>query len=96
LAVMLCEKFALAQWRPTNLILSAEPVLAARQLYAKMRECAESGATVIFAEKNSHMVGDLWSAIWNRLEKATTLNLAVWAKVKDELYPRRFSAPLYK
>jgi L-threonylcarbamoyladenylate synthase len=77
LAVMLCEKFALQQWRPVNLILSSEPVLAARQLYAKMRECAESGATVILVEKNPHKVGDLWAAIWNRLEKAASLNFAV-------------------
>jgi L-threonylcarbamoyladenylate synthase len=79
LSQQICEKLNLADWRPVKLQLSESAALAARELYAKLRECAESGANVIIVEKvaDAETTGDMWAAIWNRLSKAATLDLTV-------------------
>jgi L-threonylcarbamoyladenylate synthase len=62
--------------RPVKMVLSKDPVIAARELYAKMREIAESGASEIIIEKPKAIAShDLWVAIWNRLEKAASQRL---------------------
>lgn len=71
----ICEKLQRNEWKPVRLQLSSDATLAARELYARLRECAESGASFIVIEKPLTPPSDLWVAIWNRLEKAATVQL---------------------
>jgi L-threonylcarbamoyladenylate synthase len=58
-----------------ELDLSDDPALAARELYGKMRDLAESGAQLIFVRHSNEMRAGLWQAIWDRLTRAATLSL---------------------
>jgi hypothetical protein len=50
------------------------PALASRELYQKMRDFDEEKFDIILAEKNSHHFTEEWLGIWNRLDKAKSLN----------------------
>lgn len=52
--------------------LEADPLLAARRLYAEMREHGASGARFMFVVRAPGMRGDAWDAVWDRLERAAT------------------------
>lgn len=59
--------------------LSADPVLASRQLYAQMRECAESGADLIYVYLDKDCLQgtakERWEGLVDRLQKAASLIL---------------------
>lgn len=55
-----------------ELRLDANPKLAARNLYGRMRECAEGGAEFIFVVHRKEQSGGLWEAIWDRLNRAAS------------------------
>jgi len=65
--------------KPTNLdnlkelSLSNDPSIAARELYAKLRDLADSGAEVIYFNKRAGHAGEKWEAIFDRLSKAASL-----------------------
>ncbi|MEK6554548.1 MAG: L-threonylcarbamoyladenylate synthase [Bdellovibrionota bacterium] len=71
----LMKKLRISEWRPAELRLSDEPEIAARELYSQLRELSSSRANFIFVCYNPKHVSGLWSAIWNRIEKAATINL---------------------
>lgn len=57
--------------------LNADPNIAARELYQKMREAAkEPLAQAIVLVKGSHQNGEHWDGIWNRVKKAMTKELS--------------------
>lgn len=58
-----------------ELILSQDPVIAARELYSKLRECSEKDVGFIYVQKLKLQQDDLWTAIWDRLNKASSLVL---------------------
>ena len=69
---------------PVELRLSADPALAARELYSEMRRLAESGADLLFVRARAKLAtpagvalpeAGLWDAIWDRLTRAASLNL---------------------
>jgi L-threonylcarbamoyladenylate synthase len=74
--VALMKELAITEWKPIELKLSPKPEIAARELYAQLRRASESGANLIFVRFNPNHLSGLWSAIWNRIEKAATLNLS--------------------
>lgn len=55
-----------------ELRLDANPRIAARQLYLRMRECSDSGATFIYVFRRPEQAGGIWDAIWDRLERASS------------------------
>jgi len=56
-----------------ELELGDEPLLAARTLYATMRDCAErDGTEAMLVRKTEERSGEAWNAIWNRLERAAS------------------------
>ncbi len=56
-----------------ELELGDEPLLAARTLYATMRECSErEGVEAMLVRKTDERSGEAWDAIWNRLERAAS------------------------
>lgn len=56
-----------------ELELGDEPLLAARTLYATMRDCAErDGIEAMLVRKTDERTGEAWNAIWNRLERAAS------------------------
>lgn len=57
----------------SELRLSSDPVVAARELYGKMRSVAEEGHDFIVFYKNDLHQGERWSAIFDRLNKAASL-----------------------
>lgn len=61
--------------RPVEMILSEEPAIAARELYASMRKLAESGADALYVRNRDDQSG-LWLAIWDRINRAASLNLS--------------------
>jgi L-threonylcarbamoyladenylate synthase len=58
----------------TELRLSNDPVLACRELYSKMRSCAENtdAQAIYFVKKDFHQ-GERWECLFDRLNKAATL-----------------------
>jgi L-threonylcarbamoyladenylate synthase len=59
---------------PCLLTLSKDPVLAARELYAKLRSLGESNADLIFINEPPSKIG-IWEAIWDRLSRAISGSL---------------------
>jgi len=56
-----------------ELDLDGSPLLAARTLYASMREAAErEGVEAMFVRRTPERSGEAWTAIWNRLERAAS------------------------
>ncbi|MFZ4403691.1 MAG: L-threonylcarbamoyladenylate synthase [Pseudobdellovibrionaceae bacterium] len=78
-AVILPEDFAKISQPNTNiqsyteLILSEEPHLAARQLYAYLRSAADKKTDIILFRCQKFHLSSSWQAIWERLSKAATL-----------------------
>jgi L-threonylcarbamoyladenylate synthase len=65
-------QFKLTAWNPQELVLDADPIMAARELYQQLRKVSEDGASLIYVtEKIEHEQG-LWVAIWDRLKKASS------------------------
>jgi L-threonylcarbamoyladenylate synthase len=64
-------------WSACELLLNDVPALAARELYSNLHRLAASGADVIYVratlERRQH---DLWSAIWDRLQRAASVDLS--------------------
>ncbi len=58
----------------TELVLSKDPILAARELYAKLRELSKKGHPIYLDPKKYSNEG-LWQSIWERIEKAVTKSL---------------------
>ncbi len=70
------KKFGIkALSRYSELNLNTDPRLAARDLYAKMRELSSSGSKWMFVRRSNERQGEIWSSIWNRLEKAASLKV---------------------
>ncbi len=59
----------------SELVLNQDPEQAARELYSEMRRLAEEGADLLFIRAPRDRSG-LWSAIWDRLTRAASLNLS--------------------
>lgn len=53
-----------------ELILEEDPLLCARRVYAKLRDLSEQNVEFIYVRKKPSQVGELWDAIWDRLEKS--------------------------
>lgn len=69
----ICRDFGIEKnSRGAELRLDANPRLAARALYARMRECTDSGATFIYVLRKQSHAGGLWEAIWDRLARAAS------------------------
>lgn len=62
--------------RPGRLALPNDPRIAARMLYAEMRRLCQEGADAIFVARDRIQTGDEWRGIWDRLERAATLDLS--------------------
>lgn len=60
---------------PADWILPQDPLWAARELYQKLRDFSEHGHDLILIHRNSSENSEEWKGIWNRLEKAKTLEL---------------------
>ncbi|NUM87845.1 MAG: threonylcarbamoyl-AMP synthase [Bdellovibrionales bacterium] len=56
----------------TELKLDSNPKLAARSLYAKMRDASDTGSEFIWVVRRKENSGGLWEAIWDRLERAAS------------------------
>lgn len=69
----ICKEFELDRnVRGAELKLDQSPKLAARSLYARMRECSDSGASFIYVLRKRAQSGGLWDAIWDRLQRASS------------------------
>ena len=68
-------KLKLQSFKPIELVLHNDPVIAARDLYQNLRRCAETGANVIFVREKPEYQNNLWTAIWDRLKKAASLKV---------------------
>lgn len=53
--------------------LSADPVIAARDFYAKLRSTAEKGKDAIVFYRESYHSGERWESLFDRLNKAASL-----------------------
>lgn len=53
----------------------ADPRLASRELYDRLRSFDRQGHDLILVSREEHEQGEEWLGIWNRLEKAKTLKL---------------------
>ena len=60
----------------TSLELSEDPVIAAREFYAKMRWVAESGAECMVFYRKPHHQGERWENLFDRMNKAASLIIA--------------------
>jgi len=69
------NELALPAHHAVELKLNDDPVIAARELYSEMRSIAESGADCIYVVNRPERQG-MWSAIWDRLSRAASLDLS--------------------
>lgn len=56
---------------PKELVLSDNPLLAARNLYFEMRRLCDEGADVLYVIKKKNHDKDQWQGVWDRLKKAS-------------------------
>lgn len=56
-----------------KLQFSADPQLACRELYGKLKEASESRAQILIFEKQNYMRGEVWDAFLERITKASSL-----------------------
>jgi L-threonylcarbamoyladenylate synthase len=69
----ICADFVLERGVPmSELRLDANPRIAARSLYTRMRECSDLGASVIYVIRRASQREGLWAAIWDRLTRASS------------------------
>ena len=45
---------------------------SAQQLYSQLRRLSQNKNNIIYVQKKSHQKSGLWTAVWNRLEKASS------------------------
>jgi L-threonylcarbamoyladenylate synthase len=69
------EKLGKVFFRPAFWNLSSDPRLASRELYQDLRNFSSEGYDLILIQKISAYDTDDWLGIWNRLQKAKTLEL---------------------
>ncbi|MCZ0933196.1 MAG: L-threonylcarbamoyladenylate synthase [Oligoflexia bacterium] len=55
-----------------TLSLSSSSQRTARLLYSQLRQLSQDKKNLIYTQKKSHHRSGLWTAIWNRLEKASS------------------------
>lgn len=58
--------------RCAELRLDPNPRIAARSLYARMREGTDTGASFLYVIRRESQRGGLWDAIWDRLQRASS------------------------
>lgn len=61
---------------PAELVLNEDAVVAARELYSELRRLSQNGHDLIYVRAVHHKKEGLWLAIWDRLTRAASLNLA--------------------
>lgn len=69
----LAKRLALPGTAYATVELDANPMFAARTLYASLRQLALSGADFLIVERKSQHSSPEWRAVWDRLERAATL-----------------------
>ncbi len=69
--VIMIKSSSVKTW--IEMTLSSSPQNAARELYAKLRECASGQEDIIIFKKKKYHNGEEWEAILERLTKASTL-----------------------
>lgn len=60
---------------PIELKLSPDPAIATREFYARLRDCATSGADCIFFRTTANLKSERWEALLDRMTKAASLVL---------------------
>jgi len=55
--------------------LSKDPLLATREFYGHLRQCASVGKDAILFYREDHQVGERWESLFDRLNKAASLIL---------------------
>lgn len=68
-------KLKFKEFKPIELVLHNDPSIAARELYHNLRRCSESGANLIFVRLKPEYQDNLWTAIWDRLRKASSIEI---------------------
>ena len=58
-----------------NLKLFPSSQKSARQLYSQLRQLSQNKKNIIYTQKKTNQKSALWTAIWNRLEKASSGNV---------------------
>jgi L-threonylcarbamoyladenylate synthase len=56
-----------------TLVLSADPVLAARNFYSELRRVGESGVDCMVLYRQTSHQGERWQSLYDRIEKAASL-----------------------
>ena len=69
------SKLKLTFSHPALWKLPADPIMAARELYQKLRDFSQHGHDLILVARNADDKSEDWKGIWNRLNKAKTLEL---------------------
>jgi L-threonylcarbamoyladenylate synthase len=59
----------------TELVLADNPIVAARTLYKQMRDLSDSTSNFIIVRKLREHSTDAWTAIWDRLNRASSLTV---------------------
>lgn len=70
---LICADFGFERnIRCAELRLDANPRIAARSLYVRLRDGADSGAAFLYVIRLKGQEGGLWDAIWDRLSRAAS------------------------
>jgi L-threonylcarbamoyladenylate synthase len=69
------DKFQKSFSKPAFWELATEPALASRELYQDLRKFSDLGHDLILIKRHAGQPSDDWMGIWNRLNKARTLEV---------------------
>ncbi|MFN8391467.1 MAG: L-threonylcarbamoyladenylate synthase [Bdellovibrionota bacterium] len=69
------DHFRLSGVKYAEVLLNANPAVAARELYSQLHDLATGGTDFLVVVSKPHQRGDLWDAIWDRLDRAASLRV---------------------
>ena len=72
----LAEALSFQPKRAKEMVLNTDAAIAARELYNQLRQIASSDADMIFVRRLPSQTSGYWEAIWDRLNRAATLDLS--------------------
>jgi L-threonylcarbamoyladenylate synthase len=73
----IAQKLQLKDQTSYEIPLSESPQKTARLLYAELQALKSRGVSFAWVKKTSEQKDEHWRAIWNRLEKAASINLMI-------------------
>lgn len=71
----IARQLGVDSYRFSELVLADSPQIAARTLYKQLRDLSETPASFLVVRKLPEHSADAWTAVWDRLDRAASMNV---------------------